>query len=401
MPGFNTRDRQVGVKVEASVGVAETLTAAEFRGNLKDVEAIPNIPKYERALDHATLSKDAALTGPASLTVKFTAEAVGGGIASPAPWEDALLGCGFKSTQLKVITIGSITGTIKRGDTIGNNVSQGSATKTGTVVAVVAGKIYYVPVLSAFISSDNIFGYGSPTGSCTASGAPTNAGRRFNLVSRQAAVEPQSCTVQCYQHGQMHTGAGHRGTVKFSYKHGEPLMLMFEFQGPIKLTSGTSPSSSPITGIAALGVPPKVARGFPLTSNGITPITTSLEVDVANVLTLRPTTADNDVYGSGYLDTTITDRQPKATLDPEKPALATTDFQLINTAGTTFPLFTQVGALGDTNGAFILESPCAQFQGDYGEGDRNGMVTVPHDLKLCGVPGGAGDDELIFDHVVG
>ena len=400
-----TRTRQFGIKLEATEGVEETLAAADFKGNFKEVSAPEyEAPAYERNLMRGSLSKDTVLKAARSLMVRVTMEAAGGSASVEMPWHDAIQACGFSKTNLKSLEVGTPSGgTFTPGDIIGNNVAEGSATKKGIFVRFVAGspnEILYIPTLGTLADTDTIYNYATPQVSVTiGSGAtPQNAGWAWRLMSENGSQIPPSATMQVRDGEQQHTGIGARGKVTFRVRHNEPLLMEFEFQSPCKTAGDVIPEGGFMTGIAATGVAPVMGKNFPVTLDAFSPVLTELSVAIDNTLAKRPNLNTNAISESGYMPTRITDRRINVTIDPEHPALATK--KLLNDAltGATYRMYVQVGYFtpGAAAGTLVLLGPRAQLSGDMRQGDREGIVVDNAEMSLAF--NGVEDDEFVLVH---
>ncbi len=404
----NKREQQFAIKVQSDEATEATIAAANYAGVYKGLDFADMIGEYQRETVRATLSKDAALKGPVMGKISGTCECLGGGADTTAsdatPWHHLLRSSGMKRVQVKMAQVGTLTGgtaaNVTIGRLIGDNATQGSATKTGVIVDYVAGspnKLWYIPTAGTFTTSDTIYVYGSPTQSMPISVNPIDGGFKFELASETAAYTPECATAYMYQAGQLHRLISARSTVKFNWAHKAPLLITFETQGALKLTGGTLAAASPQTGIPAIGGPPKMCFAMPFTLDALSPVFEELEIDLANNLTPRATLASNGLVSSGYLATRIADRAVKGTVAPETPAPGTKDYFAQLMAGSTFVLYSKLGLAGDTNGAIIAHAPAAQMQGDHSQGDRNGIVTTPMALALTG----ATDDEFALYHLFG
>jgi hypothetical protein len=161
-----TRVKQVGLKLEGTEGVAESLAGSDFSRNVKNSTsgATRTAARYARDVRRPGLSQPKDLIGGKIGEIPWQEEMVGGSASSDAPWYPTLQAMGFQKTQLKVITATSVSGgTFAAGDTIGNNATLGSATKKGRVAwtGTVGGavKIVYEPLAGAFANTDTVYNY--------------------------------------------------------------------------------------------------------------------------------------------------------------------------------------------------------------------------------------------------
>lgn len=397
------RTGQVARKLEAVEGTAETLTAAEVNDNVKAQGHTYTPGEYERELERPTLSTDPALKGAAQLAIKYVTEMVGGGAAAAAPWHTELRGVGFGAgTQLKVVTIGTITGdTFTCGDRIGDNATEGSATVTGTAVCMVgADKLVYVPGTGAFDDTDTVHNYTATGTSAPVDSAPANAGYRFRPVTESEGATIASLTVQRIHNGEVHLISGARGTAKFSMRMNEPMLMEVEFQGPPELDEDGNPETgTALTGVTQAGTVPKVCKSHRIRIGAYTPVLTSIEVDMGITLAPRGTIADDDISASGYKATRISDRLPKLTIDPEYSVTPGELDQVSRTMrGATFSWESHVGDPADANGLVILYGPRLQLMGPTSDSERDKIKTAAINATFRRGVGGS-DDEISLFHV--
>lgn len=421
-----TRQHIVGRKIEAVEGTPETLSAADYAGNAKGTPALQRQPnQYERDIQTADLSPYGVLPGQRVATLSMPEEELVGGAADEAaPWHTDLRAMGFSSAALRMIEISSIAeGTFVRGQKIGDNANEESATATGTVVAFVptsgtgltttqgntAGKLVYLPGAIAFTDSMTLYNYASPQATADIDTNPVAAGFRFAPLSETAAGAPPSVTAglryiegaQWYQE----RVAGARAQGSISLRTGEPVLLQVEYIGALLATlvegKYVPDSVSALTGIPAFAAPPRVAKGMPLRIRvagqaDFVPILTEATIDFGNTLTPRETITDADIGDSGHMATRITDRKIVISIDPEKVAPGTYNFWDHIYQARFFEFFTSLGLPADPNGMLMFHAPRCQLQGELGEGDRDGVATYGLEALCTRV---AGDDELLIDHV--
>lgn len=404
MPGLN-RSAQLGNKVEATEGVEETLTGTEFGGNRKETKSTNKIDRYDRDLERVSLTPLDPLPGSRQGGHSWTAELVGGGIATAAPWHPDVQGMGFIKTQHKAFATGVITNaaSFRVGNIIGDNATQGSATKTGIFVCFANGKIVYVPVTGTFANTDTMYEYDSVSqGSTTLTGAIANAGYRLSVLTETDSSKPASLTVERRVNGQRHTAIGSRGRGSITIKRNEPILIQAEYLGApvLDLTDPLNPkprSGSVVTGVPDFLVKPKVAKGITLNiyqgSTSYAPVLTEAVFKIENTLAPRPSIGTS-LAESGYLATRITQRRISMQIDPENVPVSF-DFGGCFFGGTPFELEGRIGDPTDANGLVIVHAPRGVLQGDLDFGDRDGVQTVPVDALLCG----SNDDEFYLYHV--
>jgi hypothetical protein len=403
----NTREIQVGFKLNGTEGVRQTpLAASDYAGVRKDVDYSYENLRYEREADTGNMSRLADLTGPRRLRVSWTEEAAGGSVSAAPGWHDKIRACGFKSTTLKVMTLAAAPtnlAEVKFGQTIGNNATQGSATITGRVVAVIPGgggpdKIVYLPVTGSFIDTTTVFNYSDTQFDGAVSGAPANAGYALELQSESGDTRTPDATILVHDVGQIHEAVGARGKVTITMRHGQPLLFNFEFMGPARLPDDAPDTGAAVTGIPAVAAPPVIGgAGFPFLyggDGGLAAFATDFGINIDNTLAPRPTIGANDVESSGYGAERISDRQITMSNDPEHPAAATLDFYEKMVTGEVLEVRGEVGYRGSTSGWIIVAAPYAQIR-NVTRGDRDRLRISTLDM----IATGTADDELAIYHV--
>lgn len=405
-----TREGQIGIKVEAAEGTEEVLVAADFAGNRKDGGHTYTPGVYERGLERGTLTKQTALAGEQLGTVRWTEECVGGAIATSPKWHEAVMGAGHAkdSTTLKYIEVINVTGTWLPGDTFGDAATLGTATHTGMVVYMepatsVPRRLWYKPLLGVFTDGQDVWNYARAGAEADVDSAPAAGGWRMSPKSERDGSKPASCTVQRRLGGQIHVIVGARGTMSWTARQTEPLLLSFEYKGPQVFADPDT--RAPRTGARMANVPvlsgaPRLTQGvraYIVKADGTAVVTvlTSLECNLNNTLNPVPTINDNDIAGSGYRATEITDRGPTFTINP-RHILAADGFDFIAAvcAHTEFRFFFQIGRPTDANGAVVFIARKCCFTGEYSPADTNGSVTN----NLTGGMYGDDDDEYEIFH---
>ena len=395
------RITQTGLKVEASEGTPETLSAADFSGNRTSDDHTYNVGEYERGLKKGVLTVDPVVKAARSLTISWEEELVGvaAAIAADVPWLRSLKGMGFTASQLKVVDISSITnGPFKCGQRIGNNATEGSATVTGTAVAQIGtSKLVYLPGTGSFSSGNTVYNYGQVSqGSATIGSAPSNAGQCLRPISETASTTPPAFTVERRMGGVRHTAAAARGKGSLAMRMNEVPKLSCEYMGCPDLDSNGEPNTQALaSNVPAVGVAPLPCKGMPFSVSGFTPVLSQLEIAIENTLAMRGTIADNDVRSSGYIGCRITERKITATIDPEMDLSGTLKVERKTVTGETFELTVQHGSASHGNGLTVIYCPAAQLTGDQSPEARDGISTTPLSMLFTG----PADQEISIYHV--
>lgn len=417
MATYLNREAQFGIELQAAAGTAETLAAADYSQNSSNVSASVVLPKSDRGRNRGSLSRDAQVGKAKMQKISTTEELVG--VAKTTNASDALIvhrclrACGMQriTAQVQVVEVGAVTvgsGTVNDlcvGRRIGNNATEGSATKTGTLVHFKAGtpnKLWYVPGTGTFDAADTIHVYDAPAQSMPCDSSPADAGFEFRPKSETAAAANEIATVNCVKNGNRFQISDAMGDCAINLVWNEPAKFEFNFQGPFvpKDTSTdphTAATSSPVASVPVVGGALAVSIGSPFHVARLLPTITSFSIKLGNTIAERRSAGVGSVYGSGYAGARISDRNITFSLDPEKPDLATEDYLKKLAGNTTFPLSGSVGDPADLNGMFIAFIPAAQLTGDYDEQEREGLAVVP--LEGMATRFAADDDELRLFHI--
>lgn len=396
-----TREMQMGYKVEATAGTAETLGAADFVGNRSNMSKTYNVDRYERSLTRGTLTQLESIQGSRSLSLALTEECVGGTSNSSPKWHDLLEICGFQKINVVKFTVTSVTGAFKSGDRVGNNASEASATKVGIVGELAGGTLYIMPITGTFANADAITNY-SQTGACTLSSTSAAAGFGFKpLTERSTGTQPKTGTFEVRHAGYIHRAVGAKGSLTMNLQRNQPLMLTANVQGiPLFDVNGKTPvTGSPFGNLAVPGASPKLGLGSVVrfhTATPYAPVFTNIDIDLGQTVALRENANDNQIANSGFLPAQITDRRPTMTVDPEHIVVADNfDAYGLIIGGDVFAVTAKLGLLTDGNGMIVVAAPRTKVTSDGSDGDRNGNTTLPMTLGLFG----RDDDELYLFHL--
>jgi hypothetical protein len=389
-----TKGSQVAHKLEAVAGTEESLVAADFLYGAKDHNHLLEIGQYERGTTRGTHTEQPSLKGSRLAEVHFTQELLGGTESTYAPWQNCLQSMGYKATGLKRVTVGTVSGgTFVCGQTIGNNATQGSATKTAIFVVLIGTTMVYRPVSGAALSdSETVYNYASPQVSAPVDSTPADAGYVFVPSTESDAVTNQTATVERRIGGERHTIVEAQGRGSLMLTMNEPVLLKSEYRGcPVfNGSSGTPRTGSPVV-VPAVGVKPKVCKGMQVKLGTYSPpVLTKIEIDLGNTITDRGTLTDQDRVNSGNLGPRIGERKITAKIDPEYVISATFDVVGLANSGDVFEVFARVGDATDANGLLIVRGPQCQIVDNVQRQDRSGIQAEDLSLKFCGEQ----DDEL-------
>ncbi len=405
-----TRQVQVGIKIEASEGVAESLTAAEFSLNLMGQPGYDlDSQRTDREIVQAALSKRTMVPGHRGLVITGQAELAGGVLATPPKWHDLLRAMGFARTAAKFITITSVTaGPFRTGQIIGNHATLGSATATGRVLMMhndgTTIRLFYRPITGTFGSSGTVANYESTQTSATISAGPADGGWYFAPQSEYSGSVPASATMQFRDGTQVFATQGARGSGSIRLAVGETGHLEFNMQGPAVLDLERDPPGPELDGFVASVAYPAAPPGIlavPLVMRhaGVdeyfTPVLPEITIQINNTIAPRPTITDVDIASSGRMPALITDREITLAIEPEAdPA----NFDLIanDYAATTFEVGFAASSPVVSGGAIGAYIPAAQTTGNMAPGDRDGLRTAAPSIRATG----SADDEILIFHLL-
>jgi hypothetical protein len=396
-----TRMRQIGRKIQGTAGTPETLVAADFSGEPKDIECqLPNV-KYERETQRGTLTRREDLRSQYSARLSFTQEMVGGDVSTPAPWHTDLRASGMSRTASALnVPYTSRTGAFKPGDILGNNATQSSATKTVMVCFADATTMIVHSLTGTAPANSETYTNYSRTGSYTQNGSTSPAGFVFRFKDDLDDSRTEVATYEIRDGGERVVVSDAQGTASLMLRLGEPPMLRHEVTGIPKTNNdtGTLLTGSRLAAPLA-GVKPIRCQGIALEllggASSHTPKMTALEIQFNNEVTLQETVTNVDVHKSGHCETRIVNRDPAATIDPLYIASgAGFDWEGANYRGETYRLYAVHGTLSHGNGMVVVVAPSCQVEFE-GAGDRKGEKTINPTLKLRGDV----QDELFVFHL--
>jgi len=188
-----------------------------------------------------------------------------------------------------------------------------------------------------------------------------------------------SYTLALYEDGMIHKIWGARGTVKLVLKNGEPGALSFSFTG-----ADFSVADGALLSPTYQSTLPPAFLSAQLTIDSYAALLSSLEIDMANALGLRPDANKS----SGYFSTIISSRLPIMTFDPEKVLVATYDFYGKLRSGNEGALSMVIGATAGN--ICTLTAPKVQYT-KIDEAEREGIRSLGID---CQLNRSSGDDEI-------
>ena len=411
---FLTRIKQIGIKLEAVLGVAEVLDATNYAHRFRNVTWGRKAVREENDEYRAGLSKQADLVGAFSGELGFEETLSGGTGTTAPPWGTTLQAMGFKQTALKKMKVDTITGgNFLLGDIIGDAATLNAATKSARIMGIgtYGGHTYivYLPIGGAFANADTVYNYATAQVSGTVAAAPTaDGGFAYTPESENGTTTPPSATIEMRDGELINRMVGARGQGSIKFEFGKSPRLQATFQGGIV---NQNSDGTPVTGALVTGItlPAKATYlmgtiGQPITIGdelyalaGMQTMTLNLNQTLAldkSIAAGGITAFIDDNAAGGYGATLITDRKFVVSVDPKRPPRASFDFLKKWQSNATMPMRIQVGLLnaaGKT--AFTCFGPATSLTSDsFGEQDRDGYVALNQDVQFTGDD----DDEVLI-----
>jgi hypothetical protein len=377
--GLLTRKAQIAVEEEGAEGTAETLVDADAGMLVYDPTFSPEVAMFARDPARSSLTPLEDVVGKQLARIGWRTELKGSGAVATVPaFDDAIRACGFARATVSTIAIGAVTGgPFLPGETVTGAPSGG----TGRVVGEVrtgTTPLPYVVLTGVLASGDTLTG-GTSGATATASAGP-QASKGFEYRPSSSSVI--SATVGLYTDGVRQLVKGARGTVRLEARIGEPVFLLFDFQGVYGGTTDTAllaPTYESTVPVAFLNVAGSVG--------GLAAVFGSLSIDVGNDLSDRESARET----TGAVSVKITARNPRATIDPEMELVATHDFCGRLLAGTTGRLYSELPAAAGQK--VVIGCPRIQYS-QVGRGDRNRILVAEVECKLVSAGVSSGDDEI-------
>ncbi|MFA4905043.1 MAG: phage tail tube protein [Candidatus Margulisiibacteriota bacterium] len=373
------RKRQLAAKYEAAEGTAEILSAQDA-GILVNFTPKANYDPqmYQRDLVRTTLTKIGKLAGKMAAGLEFAIELRGSGSLTGQPkWAKLIEACGYELAGLKNMQIGGITGgPFQHGELI----TGGTSNATGRVVCAThhgASELYFREVSGVFANTETITG--SLSGAiCTAASAPQTAGYEIKPVSS----DTPALTLGLYEDGVRKLLKGCRGSVKFSFKIGEPAIMDFSFMGV-----GAGVTDLPLlSDVEYETTVPPVLLDAKMSCGGVSLNIGEMEIDTANALASKDKIDDP----SGILSYLITGRDMKGSFNPEMVAVGSHDFFGKWFAATPMELNLEFGSTEGNK--FRIFAPKIVYN-KVDDGNRDGIQLAQTSFDLTGSIE-PGDDEL-------
>ncbi|MCX5711767.1 MAG: phage tail tube protein [Candidatus Omnitrophica bacterium] len=374
------RKRQVAAKLESIEGVAETLAAADAKILAYDPKVSHDPEIFTRDPVRSSLSQVGKIIGKRPASLAFKLELRGSGTKTTDPeWIKLIQACGFASSALKSIAIGAIaSGPFQHGEIITGGTSHASGRVVFNTVNGDA-KIYYVSISTGELASGEVLTGSKSAATATTSGTPVSEGKEYRPVSSDAS----SLTMGSYEDGVLKTIKGARGTVKFNFKSGQPVMMDFNFQG---VEAGIADTAL-LASISHESQKPPALLSASLLLDAYAARIGEMNIDINNNLASR-----DDINDSrSILSFLITGKTISGSLNPEMVTAATYDFYTKYFANTEAILSFIVGAT--TGNKFRFYAPRLQIT-KLEDDERDGIQLLKVSFDLNGSIDG--EDDFCF-----
>jgi len=387
---LNILKKKIGVKLEAAQGSAATLASSDFM-LAYDIQQEPVVEMLKKLHATGSFTKLGDRPGKRHRAFSFKFEAKGGGTML-APHSAILQACNFAETtgangvlSLAVSAGGTVSATADY-SLVALTITGGGGTGAAGYAVVKGGT-----AVKGIITNPGSGYATAPTVSTTgwdveATFTPTRGSySAYGPISAAPSnfVSPaKSVTIEFELDGRKIQLVGCIGNVNIVGKAGDRVTFEANFIGMFAAATDATLTAAPVDYDGPLlGSAP-----FFLFANAVQVEDFSFSLDAA--LSMRPATSGVN----GIKDFIITDREPKATLNPELETVATLPVESILIAGTHGVCMLEVGAIG-TDFIRIL-APQAQM-GQYKDADRENIATT--DLSLMLKKGSiANDQELLL-----
>jgi hypothetical protein len=346
---------------EAAYGVPPA--ADQFRGVLCNAgsEITPTGDKIERDIVRQTFSPAASKMGAKRQQLTFTTELRGGGLdvggdVLPPDYAPFLLGCGMQATEVVRLTVDAVAGF-----EIGETVTGGTSTATGTLHHIDGLVLVLRGVVGTFAAAETVTGGDSTTTAAVVAGGVA-PGLEYRPLTARVEAQKSAC-IKFHKDSILHQIVGSRGTLVIDCQVGKIATIKFTMTG---LWADPATALLPTPVLTDLAGPVFVNAGATL--GAYSPIISALSLDVGNTVSERVSANGMD----GLLAQYISGRRSTGSIDPEVDDLALFNPWAAWKAATPARL---AATIGDTPGNRIrLEVPkAANEEVKYAE--RNGLAT--------------------------
>lgn len=368
------RDKQFGVKIEATPGTKETLAVGDYGLELSELSSTTGVEAIDNPVFKGSLSSSASRIGKRTAGFQLGGELKNSGVLNTKPKIDTLLQMArMVPTAVKSMTVTAPTGTVSRGVTV---ITGGTSGAKGIVIKVEGTKVYFIPISGTFAAADALTS--SPAGfTGTVAGAVdvTAAGWVYN----------PSTTIASEKCGTIYVADG--GIAKSAYGCVASFSMELsvdsfpKFQSTITgvldaATWGTTATKQSDIVYESQIVP--VVNAASLKINGtVVPIASKVTMDLGNELYVIPDLNQPNWLKYGV----ITGRKAASSMSvlALDPAVYNV-YSALFAGGTAAMEFTMGTGAGNIIEIF---APAAQYTG-ISDADTNGFLGQELSLKLVG-----------------
>ena len=407
-----TRRAVLLVAMETTYGTQATTSPSTDAVLVSAPDFSVNVKLLERANVRPSFSKFPVIIGRKLGSFKFTTELRSNGKTNAGTLGSAtilgrlLRGCGFSETA----TAASRTGAVYQGGAAGitpswaNGGTLTNVTRVGYVLTVTTpgasgtAKVSITPDSTADTAQTNVTVTTATPVTVGALGltlTPTFTGSLVAGQTWKVVIYPpsityapvsaslESCTMQMYLDGTLHTLTGAVGTFQITATSGDMATIAWTFTGQYNATVDSAlPTPTYETTLPAM-----VQNSTLLLDSSLLKIS-KFTADIANTVQPREDANSPDGYAGVY----VVDRKPKGGIDPEASLVANEDFWGKLTAAQVMYFQMKVGS---TAGNTVwIEAPGAQYTGLTYK-DRNGFRTYDAALAFSAYAGAGGDELLL------
>lgn len=373
------RSKQFGVKLEATSGTAETLTATDFGLELTELSSSTGVEVLENQVFRASISGTASRIGKLTGEFSIGGEFKNSGTLNTAPKIDTILKMArMVQSTVKTLTVGTLVNqaTLVRGISV---ITGGTSTAKGLFLKLEGSTLSYAVISGTFVA-ENISS-GTFTAVCSAAPA-TGAG--FVYMPSSTVASEKTGTVKVVDGGFLKPLYGAVANLAVELTTDNYPTFTSTIQGVLDDTNwGTS--TAEVTGITYETQSPLVVNAANLKVNGtVAPITNSVSFDLGNGLVMIKDLNATNWLKYGVVSTrNSTGSMTVMAIDPATYPIYTSFF-----AGDLASLEYTIGS--GAGKAIEIIMPQIQYQ-DISESDVDGFLAQTINMKFVG-----NDNEILI-----
>lgn len=365
-----SRQTQVLVEKEATLGTAESLTSADGGIRLVDGSDFEHgIESEDRNIVTGSLSNIGSLVGAQAGNITIISEInTPDTITDAIEYADSLEACGMSLNQCKVITVSSVSGTFKAGETV----TGGTSSATGKcAIPVITGdtKLYLYSITGTFQNAETVTG-GTSTATATTGSTASNHGWAVLPISDSQVGN----TVEMQKDGFAWSIKGAMANLEISSESSKRGLITFSYTG----VKGTWGDKSMTTGITYNTETPPILENARAKLDTYTVVLHSVNFNLNNEVVLRP---DGNAEDNGYISAYIAKRKPTVSMTLEFALAADFDFYTKFADSTKFPIQFRIGSASTK--MFWLTAGEALIT-NLSQGNADGIATIDVEMELTG-----------------